>query len=262
MISGGLRRRLYETKARADRGDLGLRWSTGWIGLALVFPLAYTSLYFVALADAPAPWPQLAYGLGKIVQFAPAVLWIAFVRPDLVRPRGRRGLGDVAVGLAFGAFAAAGMAVLYTGRPIDVLGAGGLAAFGDAMAHKAAALHIATPVRFAVLGTFYALVHSGLEEAYWRGLVFTAVRARTTPGKAVAVTSAAFALHHVVLLTTLMPGRLALALFLSMCVGIGGAVWAVQRSRSDSLLGAWMSHALVDAAIFTVGWLVLFGGVG
>ncbi|MEO8083392.1 MAG: CPBP family intramembrane glutamic endopeptidase [Ardenticatenales bacterium] len=258
MIVASLRRRL---DARPGVTSAALRTTRVWIGVALLFPLSFTWLYFVALADAPAPWPQLVYGLGKAIQFAPALLWLAVVRPDLLRPR-TAGSGDLAIGVAFGALAAAGMAVLYTGWPFDLLGADGLAAFRASMAHKAAALHIATPVRFAILGAFYALVHSGLEEAYWRGLVFTALRARTTAAVTIAVTSVAFALHHVVLLTTLMPGRLPLALFLSLCVGVGGAAWGVQRSRSGSLLGAWLGHAVVDAAIFGVGWLVLFGGGG
>jgi membrane protease YdiL (CAAX protease family) len=37
-------------------------------------------------------------------------------------------------------------------------------------------------------------------------------------------------------------------------VAIGGVVWAVVYQRSKSLLGPWLSHLLVDAAIFAIGW--------
>ncbi|MCC7020641.1 MAG: CPBP family intramembrane metalloprotease [Ardenticatenales bacterium] len=231
-----------------------------WIAAALLYPLALTWLYFIALADVPAPWPQLAYGLGKAVQFGPALWWLARVRPDLLRPRDRTTRRDLAVGAAFGAVVALALFAVYTGRPFDLLGPSGHAAFAAAASDKAATLGIASPVRFLVLGLFYALLHSGLEEAYWRGLVFTAVRDRTRARTAVWVSSVAFTLHHIVLVTTLLPGQLPLALLLAACVGIGGAAWSVQRSVTRSLLGAWLGHGIVDAAIFAVGGWVLFGG--
>ena len=236
------------------------RTSTVWISLALLYPLALTWLYFIALADVPAPWPQLAYGVGKAVQFGPALWWLARVRPDLVRPRARTTRRDLAVGAAFGTAVALALFAVYAGRPFDLLGPSGHAAFAAAASDKAGALGIASPVRFLVLGMFYALLHSGLEEAYWRGLVFTTVRDRTRARTAVWVSSIAFTLHHIVLVTTLLPGQLPLALLLAACVGIGGAAWSVQRSVSRSLLGAWLGHGIVDAAIFAVGGWVLFGG--
>jgi hypothetical protein len=37
-------------------------------------------------------------------------------------------------------------------------------------------------------------------------------------------------------------------------VAIGGAVWALVYQQSKSLLGPWLSHLFVDAAIFAIGW--------
>jgi membrane protease YdiL (CAAX protease family) len=42
-------------------------------------------------------------------------------------------------------------------------------------------------------------------------------------------------------------------------VAAGGAVWAWVYERSGSLLGPWLSHLLIDAAVFLVGWDLLFG---
>ncbi|MFN8423590.1 MAG: CPBP family intramembrane glutamic endopeptidase [Anaerolineae bacterium] len=243
---------------RAVRGPGG----AGWVAAILLYPLCLTWFYFVFLSARPAPWPQLAFAVGKAVQFAPALLWLARVRPDLVRPRGRATGRDVAFGAAFGLAVAGALAALFVGWPVDVLGPAAHATFASAFGAKATALGLTTSTRFIVLALFYALVHSGLEEAYWRGLAYTAVRERVGPRAAVAVASTAFALHHVVLLVTLMPGQLPLALFLSVCVGVGGAAWCRQREAARSLLGAWLGHAIVDGAIFWVGWWVLFGGVG
>ena len=231
-----------------------------WLVAALLYPTALTWLYFVVLAERAAPLPQLAYGLGKAIQFAPALLWLARARPDLVRPRGRATRRDVAAGAVFGLAVAGALLALFVGRPVDLLGPSGHAALAAAANGQAGALGIAASARVALLGAFYAVLHSGLEEAYWRGLVFTALRDRTSARTAVAVSSAAFTLHHVVLLVQLLPGQLPLAVFLAGCVGFGGAVWCTQRSRARSLLGAWVGHGVVDAAIFAVGWMVVFGG--
>lgn len=40
----------------------------------------------------------------------------------------------------------------------------------------------------------------------------------------------------------------------SVSVAVGGVFWAWLYDRSGSLLGPWLSHLLVDAAIFTVGY--------
>ena len=46
---------------------------------------------------------------------------------------------------------------------------------------------------------------------------------------------------------------------LSAAVAIGGAFWAWLYERSGSLVGPWMSHLLVDAGIFLVGFDLVRG---
>jgi membrane protease YdiL (CAAX protease family) len=41
---------------------------------------------------------------------------------------------------------------------------------------------------------------------------------------------------------------------LSASVAVGGALWAWLYRRSGSLLGPWLSHMLVDAALMAAGW--------
>jgi uncharacterized protein len=38
----------------------------------------------------------------------------------------------------------------------------------------------------------------------------------------------------------------------------GGAFWAWLYHRSGNLIAPWLSHALIDAAIFTVGYDLTF----
>ena len=44
----------------------------------------------------------------------------------------------------------------------------------------------------------------------------------------------------------------------SLAIAIGGAAWAWLYHRSGSLVGPWLSHLLVDAAIFVIGYHLVF----
>jgi len=46
---------------------------------------------------------------------------------------------------------------------------------------------------------------------------------------------------------------------LASCIAIGGAAWAWLYQRSGSLVGSWLSHMLVDAAIFVIGYDLVRG---
>ena len=63
--------------------------------------------------------------------------------------------------------------------------------------------------------------------------------------------------HHVIVLAVLFPGIwqfFTLALPLSLCVGVGGAVWCWLYQRTGSLYAPWISHMLIDAAIMFIGY--------
>ena len=45
-----------------------------------------------------------------------------------------------------------------------------------------------------------------------------------------------------------------LALPFSICVAVGGGVWAWIYHKSGSLYAAWVSHAMIDTAILLVGF--------
>jgi uncharacterized protein len=116
----------------------------------------------------------------------------------------------------------------------------------------------ATPGRYLLLAATYAVGHSLLEEYYWRWFVFGWLRRYMPVGVAIAVSALGFMAHHVVLLSVYFPGRFwTLAVPLSLGVAVGGGVWAAIYHRSGSLYAAWLSHGLVDAAIFGVGWAIL-----
>jgi membrane protease YdiL (CAAX protease family) len=227
------------------------------LAFALVFPLFMAWVYFILMAGTEQrgnPAFVAAYGLGKVVQFLFPALYVAwFDRQSLRLARPTiRGLG---LGAGFAALVAMVLFALYFGwlrnsqlvadTPGQVFGR--LREFGRD-----------TPAGFVQIALFLCLVHSLFEEYYWRWFVFGRLDRYLPTAAAIAVSAIGFLLHHVVILGVFFPGRFwSLAVPFSLCVGAGGAFWAWLYHRSGSLYAAWLSHALVDAAIMVVGYTML-----
>jgi membrane protease YdiL (CAAX protease family) len=106
-------------------------------------------------------------------------------------------------------------------------------------------------------GICLAVLHSLLEEYYWRWFVFGGLRQLMPAGLAHALAGAAFMGHHVVVVLQFFP--VPLALFLSFSIGLGGVIWSGMYVRQGSLLGVWLCHIIVDFGILTIGYQLLFG---
>jgi membrane protease YdiL (CAAX protease family) len=130
------------------------------------------------------------------------------------------------------------------------------------MAARVAGFGVASPAAFAGMTAFYALVHSFLEEYYWRWFVFGQMREVMPAAAAAVLSSLAFTVHHVIVLAAYLGWWSAATVVCSLAVAVGGLVWAWIYHRSGSLLGPWLSHALADAAIFTVGRSMLRAATG
>lgn len=99
--------------------------------------------------------------------------------------------------------------------------------------------------------TVMSVLHSAVEEVYWRGFVFGRLRRVLGDGAAVLVSSAAFGVHHGVLYAkTLDPHSGA---FLALGVAIGGAAWCLLYREERTLWASWASHLVADLAIFAIG---------
>ena len=137
-------------------------------------------------------------------------------------------------------------------RPAGYLGPGSPA--GRAIFDKLHGFGVNRFGTYLVLASFYSLAHSGLEEYYWRWFVYGNLR-RLVPWKAaVPISSLGFMCHHVILLAVYFGPRAAATWAFSLAVAAGGAFWAWSYQRTGSLAGPWLSHLLVDAGIFLVGY--------
>ena len=119
---------------------------------------------------------------------------------------------------------------------------------------------MATPGRYILLlAAFLCVAHSLLEEYYWRWFVFGRLRLHVHPSLALVLAGLAFMAHHVVIIWVYFPGHFWSAVLpFSLGVAFGGIVWAWLYERSGSLLGPWLSHLVVDAALMAIGYRLVY----
>ncbi len=224
---------------------------------ALFYPLAMTAAYFVWCVNHAPDAAKSVYAIGKALQFLFPAAITAFVLKErvLVRKPNSRGL---LFGFLFGLVV--GLTIFFAARY-------GLASSAWRDSDFVVRLRTEfnarvgsfglTKVTFAVVALFYSLVHSGLEEYYWRWFTFGRLARRFSFVPAAVICAVAFSLHHIVVLGTYFGYSSALTWFCSFGVGVGGFVWQTLYHKTDSIYGGWLSHCLVDAGIYAVGFLLL-----
>ena len=221
---------------------------------ALVLPTFVTLVYFVWAANYESSVQQVAFAITKCVQFLFPAVWVFLVLRNRTTWEVRPGKG-IWQGALFGLIVLLTMLALYHGA-IKLM-----PAFEEPLrkiGEKIAGLGFNSVGLYAALGVFYAVFHSLLEEYYWRWFVFRQLDGLTSTAVAVLVSSLGFMAHHVVVLSAYFGWASMYTWLFSLCVAIGGAFWAWLYRRSGSLYGAWLSHALVDAAIFLIGYDLAF----
>ena len=222
---------------------------------ALVLPSIVTWLYFFQAESLPANLEVAVFSTVKVIQFGFPIFWVLAIQKGGVTVRPQH-TGGVNFGLAFGAVVAAAMFALYLGvlRGSDLLVGANEQIIGKVMGWG-----IDSAWKYAVLGLFYSLIHSLLEEYYWRWFVFGQLRRLVPLNAAIVISSLGFAAHHVLVLGKFFGFDSPATWVFSACIAVGGAVWAWLYNRTGSLLGPWLSHMLVDAAIFTIGYDLVRG---
>jgi hypothetical protein len=224
-----------------------------WIALlpAMTLPCLAAYVYFVLLAGNPAA--QAFYAVTKTF----TVLWPVVAFRFLLGGRFSRPTVDprfharaVPAGLALGA-AIAAVILAAMSTPIGTMALASAPRIRD----KAAQLGVLDQyVAFAIV---LSLVHSLIEEYYWRWFVYGRLRQVLGRAPAHLLAGAAFAAHHVIVATQYFP--FAWGVVLGSLVAVGGIFWSLMYERQRTLAGAWASHLVVDLAIMAIGYRILFG---
>ena len=223
---------------------------------AMVFPTFAASIYFVSYSGEDGMLP--AYTISKIIQFGSPLLWVIFVQKENVlrsirlAPRSGFGLGW-ATGIAICVVILGGYYAFFRDSPI-------LASAPDALDEKLDGLGMNTLPKFLFLALFVSVIHSLLEEYYWRWFAYRQLRRIWRPVHANWVSSLGFMAHHGIIIDAYVPREhfWTATVFFSLSVALGGAIWAWTYERTKSLYAGWLSHMLVDFAIMWMGYDLVF----
>lgn len=231
------------------------RYRFAAILFAMTYPTFLTWIYFTALKDSPGIWQQTAFGIGKLIQFGFPAIWIFVVERRSLTGQSftTRGLGIAAL---LGIFEIAAGIALYH---FWLKPAGLFAGPQQEMLKKLSGFGLDSLLAYAMFATAYSLVHSWLEEYYWRWFVFRELsgehlEAKQLPTRALVISSLAFAAHHVVVLAGYFQWDSPWTYIFSAIVAIGGGLFGWLYWHSRSLYAAWLAHAFADAAIFLIGY--------
>jgi len=225
-------------------------WRT-WLSVvpAMLVPVGGALLYFVFLREHAAA--RAAYGATKLftLVWPLAAVWLVLRERlpalELGHRRHRRALP---LGLAAGAAVVLLMLGLMQTPFGDVA-----RAHSGAIRAKAEGLGVLR--HYWLFTGFLCVFHSLLEEYYWRWFVFGRLRRVVGVRAAHLLAGAAFAAHHIVVLSQFFPMGWGVAL--GGLVGVGGILWSVLYARQRTLAGAWISHLLVDLGIMIIGHRLL-----
>lgn len=230
-----------------------LAW-TG-VGIALVLPSIVTLVYFVYAPRHGTDVQRAAYILMKCLQFSLPILWVWLVQRERIalwRPT----WAGIGLGVAFGLAVAVATWVLYHQFLRE------MSLFTEAVPHihaKVQGFGIDQPWKFIAFGTFYSLNHALFEEYFFRWFLFGQLRRLLRLWPAVLISGFGFMLHHVIVLALYFGWFSWPTVLLSLAVAVGGFFWAWLYDHSGSIAGPCVSHLLVDAGIFVVGFEIMRG---
>jgi membrane protease YdiL (CAAX protease family) len=217
---------------------------------AMVVPLLGSLIYFVAYSEEP--WARAAYALVKVYTLVWPVLATALILrqrvpwPDLRLPQHRRA---VPLGLAAGVVVG-GLGLLLMASPLGE----SLYAYTGEVRTKVVQLGILE--NYITFSLFLAFVNAAIEEYYWRWFVFGTLCRLVSAGTAAILSGLAFASHHVVVVSQYF--SVTWTIVMGLAIALGGYLWCRMVERQRTLVGAFVSHVVIDLAILWVGYQMLF----
>jgi len=220
--------------------------------LAMILPTLAAWTYF-EIFTAPEQVQSL-YSFSKIFQFSLPLISFYLYRRKF-RWKGPN-LRDLGLG-TLGGMALAGVLILIEFALHDF---SFMKEVGPLIQAKLQGFGAETPARFLVLAIFISLIHSFLEEYYWRWYVHRELHSWLGKWAAVILSSLAFASHHVIIIRAYLPpqiltvGLLAFPIF----VFLAGIFWALLYDRHQSIWMNWISHLWADAAILWIGYCLVW----
>ena len=228
----------------------------GWVVLvpALLVPLLGSLVYFVWMPEGTVG--KAAYTVTKVFTLVYPLLFLKWIGlGGLTRREVRQADGPgwkvvVATGLlSGGVIAAAGTLLMMT--PLGEM----VRAGADRVTARAEGLGFRD--HYVLFAVFISVLHSLLEEYYWRWFAYGHLRRISGRWVAHVIAALGFAAHHLVITLQFFPAPL--AVFLAVCVAVGGLIWTLMYEWQRTVVGCWLSHLVVDVFLMVIGYELIIG---
>lgn len=218
------------------------------LALALLVPVPTIGVLMAMLFD-PGPFGQAVYGASKVWILLLPLAWLTLVdgkKPCVSSPRSAKGIPlGVMLGVIIGSIIVGGY--LLVGKQwIDA----------DAMRAVADRNGLDEKWKYLALAGYLCVVNSLLEEYVWRWFVFHHCAALMPRVAAALLSGLLFTVHHVFALGLQFDWRITALGSAGVC--LGGVTWSWLYLRFGTVWPGWVSHIIVDIAVFMVGWKIIF----
>lgn len=229
-----------------------------WAALipALTIPFLGSLVYFVFIPEGPLG--QGAYTATKVFTLVYPLCFLGRVGIGGLFRREDRKASWPSWQVVLGTGLASGLAIAGLGAVLMLTPLGAMVREGaGAVTERAKGLGFKE--HFILFAVFVSVFHSALEEYYWRWFAYGHLRAKLGRWAGHGIAAVAFGAHHLVV--TLQFFSPALALFLTLCVMVGGLIWSLMYEWHGTVVGCWISHLCVDVLLMVVGYQ-LIGAAG
>jgi uncharacterized protein len=112
------------------------------------------------------------------------------------------------------------------------------------------------PHIYILCALYWITINSVLEEYAWRWFVTQKCTQFSMPYIAILLSATFFTLHHILALNIFLPPLA--VIICSTGIFIGGLIWSMMYTRYHSIWPGYISHAIVDVAVFGIGAYILF----
>jgi len=218
------------------------------ISLLLLLPIPSLGTYIAMILAPNQVWSQLFFAFCKFWVFALPLFWLIFIDKQKIS-LSKMKHGGLKLALLSGVIMSVLIIVIYL-------------IWGDVLISKLQLQKIMNNIGLGNLTIYFCgmlywiLINSVLEEYVWRWFVFSKCKKIMSTKMAIFTTAVAFTIHHIFAMQLYFSW--AVVGIATVGIFIGGVVWAWLYQRYQSIWPGYISHAIVDLTIFTIGYILIF----
>ena len=217
-----------------------------WFSLLLIIPIPTLSiLYSMEISQG---WSgNLIFVLSKISLIIIPLYWYFKLENRQLSWSPVKEKNDLFVGFMFGIFMSAVIAIAWFlfEDSIDK----------DGVRDLLEGNGLTNPIIYLSLTVYWIFFNSLLEEFVFRWFIFEKFESKVGSNYALILSASAFTFHHTIAMMYLFP--ISINILASIGVFIGGLLWSWLYLRYRSIWVVFLSHAIVDVVMFSIGGIIL-----